>query len=375
MIPRIIENQIHKALKGGFVVGLFGARRTGKTVIMKSIYRQSDTSEVMYVVGDDLDSAVYLSSQRLSVLKRFVGNSNYLFIDEAQMIPKIGINLKLLTDSMPELKIFITGSSAFNLGNQIGEPLTGRNTYFYLYPLTLSEIYSDYPSFRRTLSEYLIYGTYPAVITTDNISEKKDRLESIRNGYLLKDVLALDNNKDSAFVLKLLQLIALQIGNDISYSELGQNLNAHKKTIQRYLQILEEAFVIFSLPGFSRNMRKEYSKTPRYYFWDNGIRNVVLKSFNDLNTRDDTGKLWENYCISEMIKKSVYEKRDSMFYFWRTYDKQEIDLIENRGGEIFSYECKWNPNKQPKVPKGFIKAYPDAKYFVINPDNIPDFLL
>ncbi|MEA3449017.1 MAG: ATP-binding protein [Bacteroidota bacterium] len=375
MIPRIIENQIQKALKGGFVVGLFGARRTGKTVMMKSIYRQLDASEVIYVQGDDLDSAGYLSSQRLSVLKRFVGNNKYLFIDEAQMIPKIGINLKLLTDSMPELRIFITGSSSFSLGKQIGEPLTGRSKYFYLYPLTISETYSDYLSYRSMLPEYLIYGTYPAVITLNNISEKKDRLESIRNGYLLKDVLALDNNKDSGFVLKLLQLIALQIGNDVSFSELGQNLNAHKKTIQRYLKILEEAFVIFSLHGFSRNMRKEYSKTPRYYFWDNGIRNIVLKNFNDLNTRDDTGKLWENYCISEIIKKSVYEKRDSMFYFWRTYDKQEIDLIENRGGKLFSYECKWNPNKQPKIPAGFKKAYPEARYFVINPENLPDFLL
>ena len=275
MLKRKIENQILHSLKPANVTGLFGARRTGKTVLMHEIKNKLKQNKVLLVQGDNLDVADILSSQRLSILKRFISGYDYLFIDEAQKIPNIGQSLKLLVDSIANLSIFITGSSALDLRNKTGEPLTGRSNYLYLFPIVHSELNEDYLSYKENLESKLIYGTYPRVITSKTLDGKVDVLNSIKNGYLLKDVLELDNQKDSTFIFNLLRLIAFQIGNDISYSELASNLNVNKKTIQRYLNILEKSYIIFSLPGFSRNLRKEYSKTPRYYFWDNGIRNKI----------------------------------------------------------------------------------------------------
>lgn len=375
MINRIIENQLLKALKPGIVIGLFGARRVGKTVLLGEIKKKLGEVKTLMVQGDDLDISEILSSQRISLLKRLVTGYDYIFIDEAQKIPNIGINLKLLVDSIPGLGIFITGSSALELRNKVGEPLTGRSHFLFLYPIVQRELNEDFLSFKENLDHKLIYGSYPRVITKKTIEEKRDVLKSIKNGYLLKDVLELDNQKDSIFILKLLQLIALQIGNDISYSELASNLNVNKKTVQRYLDILEKSYIIFSLSGFSRNLRKEYSKTPRYYFWDNGIRNSLISNFNQITLRNDIGMLWENYCISEILKMDSYNNFDSNFYFWRTYDKQEIDLIEERDGHLIAYEFKWSTKKMAKCPKAFAEAYPDADFNLINPDNILDFIL
>jgi len=375
MITRFIENQIVKALKPKQVVGIFGARRTGKTILMEKIRKEIGEKKVLFVQGENLEVAEILSSQRLSILKKFVEGYQYLFIDEAQKIPKIGINLKLMVDAIVDLSILVSGSAAFDLKNKIGEPLVGRSRYFYLYPLSQLELgkESDFISTKENLEERIIMGSYPQVIGAKTVEEKKEKLEAIKNGYLLKDILELDNIKDSLFVFNLLRLIAFQIGNDISYSELASNLNANKKTVMRYLELLEKSYIIFSLPGFSRNLRKEYTKTPRYYFWDNGIRNSIISNYNGINSRDDIGKLWENYCISERIKMSSYKSVLANRYFWRTYDQKKIDYIEEREGKLFGYEFKWKENKVKK-PKEFLETYKNSTFKIINQENYSDFI-
>jgi uncharacterized protein len=374
MIARQIEEEILRSIKPAKVIGLFGARRVGKTVLMNSIKNKLPGNNTLLVQGDNLDVAEILSSQRLSVLKKLVSGYDSLFIDEAQKIPNIGQSLKLLVDSVPELKIFITGSSALELRNKIGEPLTGRSKYYYLYPISFSELNEDFLSFKENLEEKLIFGCYPSVITSQTSKDKIDELESLKNGYLLKDILELDNQKDSTFILKLLRLIAFQIGNDVSFSELAMQLNVNSKTVQRYLDILEKSYIIFSLPGFSRNLRKEYSKSPRYYFWDNGVRNSVINNYNSISLRDDAGKLWENYCVSEKLKSAGYKGLIANYYFWRTYDQQEIDLIEEISGQLHAYEFKYSITKTAKTPAAFKNAYPDAKFNLVNPDNFSDYV-
>jgi hypothetical protein len=375
IISRYLENQITKSLKPGHVVGLFGPRRSGKTFLMNLIIKKIKSNNILTVNGENMDAAEVLSSQRISVLERFVGKNKYLFVDEAQKIPKIGANLKLIVDSFPSVAVFVSGSSAFDLKNQIGEPLVGRSKYFYLYPfaqLELQEI-EDYLKTKGDLASKLIYGTYPQVYLAESQSKKQEQVELIRDGYLLKDILSIDNLKDSLFIFNLLRLIAFQIGNDVSYSELASNLNTSAKTVMRYLELLEKSYILFSLHGFSKNLRKEYTKSPRYYFWDNGIRNSIISNYNKLHLRDDIGKLWENYLISERMKKGHYKKIYANRYFWRTYDQKEIDLVEERGGKLFGYEIKW-ATKKIKPPREFIKTYKNASFKVINQDNYLDFI-
>ena len=323
--------------------------------------------------GEDYDVSLILSSLKQELLKSLVAGYDFVFIDEAQNIPSIGLNLKLLVDSQKETGFFVTGSASFDLRNQIGEPLTGRSTFYYLYPFSIREIASGYVNALQILPLVLIYGTYPQVNAEENILQKRQVLEGIKNGYLLKDVLQLDNLKDSVFVMNLLRHIAFQIGNDFSYNEIANNLGTTVKTVQRYLDILEKAFIIFRLYGYSKNLRKEISKSPRFYFWDNGIRNSIISNLNPLEMRDDVGKLWENFLIAERIKMQSYNHTYSNFYFWRTYDQQEIDLIEEISGELTAFEMKWG-NKKTRPPVGFIKAYTKAKFETITKDNFFDFI-
>lgn len=373
MIDRIIEKSLLSSLKPGNVTGLFGARRTGKTVLMNSIVAALPKEKVLVVQGEDLDAAEILSSRRLSVLKDFVAGYDYLFIDEAQKIPDIGLNLKLMVDSIPGLSVFVTGSSAFDLRKNIGEPLTGRSRYFMLYPFAVKELKEDYLTSKVNLEKKLIFGLYPQVVNAQTDQEKTEALESIRNGYLLRDILELDNLKDSIFIINLLRLLAFQIGNDVSLAELAVSLGVSRKTVERYLELLEKAYILFSTRGFSRNLRKEVTKSPRYYFWDNGIRNSVLSNYARLNLREDTGRLWENFCIAERMKINHYDRRTVNYYFWRTYDQKEIDLIEESDGQISGFEFKWAV-KQPKPPKDFIENYPGATFSVINPETYLPFV-
>lgn len=371
MIKRRVEKNILAEMDKGFVVGLFGARRTGKTFLMK--YLKEQLEGVLYVQGDNLDIAEILAQPRLSLLEPFVKGYRYLFIDEAQEIQGIGKTLKLIADTWPDLKIFVTGSSAMDLRNSIGEPLVGRSKFFYLFPIAQVELNESFVEAKTSLDQKLIFGGYPQVINADTSEEKASILASIRNGYLLKDILMLDRIKDPVFIHNLLRLLAYQIGNDISFSELASNLKVSHHTIQRYLTLLEQTFVIFSIHGFSRNLRKEYSKAPRYFFWDNGIRNTIINNYSQLNARDDAGKLWENFCMAERMKSNHYQGRDVSTFFWRTYDQKEIDLIEDSMGTLAAFEFKWG-TKTAKPPHAFTQAYPGASFEIINPDNYLSFI-
>ncbi|MBP6871832.1 MAG: ATP-binding protein [Bacteroidales bacterium] len=373
MIYRFLTDDILKSLHPGFVTGLFGARRTGKTFLMEQIRDRIEGKQILMVQGDNLDVAEILSSQRLSVLKQFTAGYDYLFIDEAQKIPGIGDNLKLIVDNIPELAVFVTGSSAFDLKNKIGEPLTGRSKYFYLYPIAQLELKDDFLTSKENLESRLIYGSYPQIMTATTEMERRDMLESIKNGVLLKDILELDNLKDSLFILNLLRLIAFQIGNDVSATELANRLGVSKNTVTRYLELLEKCYILFSLPGFSRNLRKEITKSHRYFFWDNGIRNVVISNFNRLSLRDDTGRLWENFCISERLKRNHNLRMHCNYFFWRTYDQKEIDLIEESDGYLTGFEFKWT-EKTAKIPHEFLATYKNSTFNIIHKENYLDFV-
>jgi len=374
MISRYITQQVLDNLRSSKVIGVFGPRRSGKTVLMNFVKEKVGSKNILMVHGENLDVIEALSSQRTGTLKRFIGKNEYLFVDEAQKIPNIGLNLKLIVDTIPDVSILVTGSSSFDLRNKIGEPLVGRSQYFYLYPLSLLEVgRTNYIKQKEILEEQLIFGFYPQVYTSETVKQKRIELESIRDGYLLRDILELDNLKDSLFIFNLLRQIAFQIGQDVSYSELASNLNVNKRTVMRYLELLEKSFVIFSHHGFSRNLRKEYTKSPRYYFWDNGIRNSLISNYNGLNLRDDIGKLWENFCIAERAKYLKYKQISANKFFWRTYEKKEIDLIEEHGGKLYAFECKYS-KKNVKAPKDFINSYPDSDFSVINKDNYLDYL-
>ncbi|MBP6977863.1 MAG: ATP-binding protein [Bacteroidales bacterium] len=373
MITRVLTDSITESLKPGQVTGLFGARRTGKTFLMQYIKTQLDNRRILMVNGENLDVAEILSSQRLSILRSFLAGYDYLFIDEAQKIPGIEINLKLLVDSIPEVIVFVTGSSGFDLKNKLGEPLTGRSKYFHLYPVAQLELEEDYLKAKENLETRLIYGSYPQVVVAVNDPQRKDVLESIKNGFLLKDIMALDNLKDSLFIMNLLRLIAFQIGNDVSHHELSKSLGVSKNTVARYLDLLEKCFIIFSLQGFSRNLRNEITKSKRYFFWDNGVRNVVISNFNRLSLRDDTGKLWENYCICERMKRNHYLAKGCNYYFWRTYQQKEIDLIEESGGKLSGSEFKWK-EKPAKPPAEFLNTYTGSSFQVIHNTNYLEFI-
>ncbi len=314
-----------------------------------------------------------MSSNRTSVLKKFLAGYDLLFVDEAQKIPNIGDNLKLIVDTIPEVGIFVTGSSAFDLNRKIGEPLTGRGRNYLLFPFAQAELDEDFLKQKENLETRLVYGYYPQVVISGAIEDKIAALESIKNGYLLRDIRELDNLKDSLFILNLLRLLAFQVGNDVSVAELANSLQVSRKTVVRYLELLEKCFIIFSHQGFSRNLRKEFSKSPRYYFWDNGIRNVVINNFNRLDLRDDVGRLWENYCIAERRKMNHYNSRYVNYYFWRTYDQKEIDLIEEWNGKLLGTEFKWKAGKARNQAE-FLGAYKDSTFEVITRENYFDFI-
>lgn len=374
MLPRFIEKQVLSSLKPAKVVAVFGPRRSGKTVLLEIIRSKIAKKRILLVQGENLDVAEILSSQRKSVLEKFTSGYDFLFIDDAHKIPNIGQNLKLLVDTLPRLSTLVTGSSSFSLRQKVGEPLVGRMRQFYLYPFAQMELQEDLLTAKENLETRLIFGSYPEVFNAKSTLEKKRQLEGIRDGYLLRDILELDNIKDSLFIFNLLRLIAFQIGNDISYSELAQNLNSNKKTVMRYLDLLEKSYVLFSDYGFSRNLRSEYTKTPRYYFWDNGIRNSVISNYNRMVLRDDVGRLWENYCISERRKKIAYKNVSANRYFWRTYDQKEIDYVEEKEGRLFGYEFKWSAKEKIKPPKLWKTTYKKARFSLITPENYLDFV-
>lgn len=373
-IPQKQLENLKKVICSNKAIIIYGPRRCGKTTLLNKMLEKVD-KKYLFVNGEDITVQKYLSTQSIEKLRSFVGKNKLLVIDEAQKIKQIGVNLKLIVDHIKGIEVVATGSSCFDLAQNIGQPLTGRKYTLRLFPLAQLEIKQIEQRFETevNLESRLIYGSYPEIIITNDYQKRETYLKEIISSYLYKDILELDGLRHSDKVVRLLQLLAFQIGNEISFSELGAQLGMSKNTVEKYLDLLEKSFVIYKLTGFSRNLRKEITKNPRYYFYDNGIRNALINNFNALDVRDDIGMLWENYVITERIKKQEYLWISSNNYFWRTYDQKEIDLVEERKGILYGYEIKWKI-KKIKPPKIWLDTYKNAKYQVINQDNYLDFI-
>jgi len=372
----IIQKQLKslkKLLLPNKVVVIYGPRRCGKTTLLNKFLEETKDKYIL-INGEDITVQKNLNSQSIEKLKSFAENK-LLAIDEAQKIKNIGLNLKLIVDNIKGVKVIATGSSSFDLAKNIGEPLTGRKYTLKLFPLSQMEIGVAENKFQTeaNLENRLIYGSYPEIIMAGDNQVREKELKEIVGSYLYKDILELDGLKHSDKIVRLLQLLAFQIGKEVSFAELGSQLGMSKNTIERYLDLLEKAFVVIKLIGFSRNLREEISKNPRYYFYDNGIRNALINNFNLLDVRDDIGMLWENYIVMERIKKQEYSGIWANNYFWRTYDKKEIDFVEERGGKLCGYEIKWK-EKKINAPKDWKNSYLNSEFKVISRNNYLEFI-
>lgn len=354
---------------------IYGPRRAGKTTLLKS-YLASCGLRYRLETGDDVRIRHLLGSGDLKQIVAFAEGFDLVAIDEAQQIPDIGMGLKILVDQLPDLRIIATGSSSFDLAGAIGEPLTGRKRTITLFPVSQMELKQQLNSYdlRGRLEEYLIYGSYPEIVMTGGRKEKIELLEELAGSYLLKDVLALERIRSSRTLLDLLKLVAFQVGSEVSLNELATQVKLDVKTVGRYLDILEKAFVLIRVGGFSRNLRSEVTSKAKYYFLDNGVRNAVIGQYNLLDSRNDIGALWENFVVAERLKKRSYTGIYGTFHFWRTYDCQEIDYVEERDGGLFGFECKWSASQRVKPPAKWQASYPGATFEVVTPDNYLEFV-
>lgn len=375
-IPRSQEENLEEFLDSDIyqVAIIYGARRIGKTTLVRK-FLETIKQAHLFASGDDSEVQDILKQNSTKVLQSFIGKHKLVFIDEAQRIENIGYSLKILVDANPELKIIVTGSSSLDLGKSIGEPLGGRAKIikaFSLAQLELQEI-ENITDTNANLESRLIYGSYPVIVTHEDNQERKDYLLETVDSYLIKDLLEFDGIRNSSKIKQLLRLIAFQIGKEVSQTELAGHLDISKDTVAKYLDLLEKAFVIYSRQGFSRNLRSEITRHYHYYFYDNGIRNALINNFNSLEMRDDLGMLWENYIVTERFKVNEFTKRKPSSYFWRTYEQQEVDLIEEIDGNLSAYEIKFN-KKTSKAPSQWINNYPEAKFTLIDKENYLDFI-
>jgi len=356
------------------VTVVYGPRRVGKTTLIKNFLAKTKL-RAKFDSGDNLEIRNIFSSQSFSVIDKYTEGYDLLVIDEAQRIPNIGFGLKILVDNNPKIKVVITGSASLDLSYKIGEPLVGRKYTYKLYPLWVEELAGNKSSFElsQEKGERMIFGSYPEVINAKSDKEKVKILEENISAYLFKEIVEIEHIGNTKILLDLLKLIAFQVGNEVSLTELGNALDIDKKTVARYLNLFEQSFILYNLRGFSLNLRKEITKKSKYYFWDNGIRNAVIKNFNDLSTRNDIGALWENYLVSERLKKQEYGRIYANNYFWRTWSGQEIDWVEEREGKLFGFEFKWK-NKTTKVPILWKSTYSNASFQVVNEENYLEFI-
>ena len=375
-IRRALQKQIEMRMKPQKVMLVFGPRRVGKTFLLRQIV-QSFSGKSLVLNGEDADSAALLEPVSIANYRHVFQNVELLAIDEAQHIPDIGKKLKLIVDEVPGIRVIASGSSSFDLKNQAGEPLVGRSTQFTLLPFSQQEIATvESPiESKRNLEIRQLYGSYPDVVALDSFEEKKEYLMDIVESYLLKDILAVDGIKNSAKIHDLLRLVAYQMGDELSYEEVGKQLGISKNTVERYLDLLQKVFVLYRLGGYSKNLRKEVTKSSKWYFTDNGVRNAVIRNFEPLSRRTDIdrGALWENYIITERLKRNYNNRLLLDFYFWRTYDKQEIDLLEIGSGVMNAFEMKAG-KKTPTAPKAFAAAYPEACFSAVNANNYTAFI-
>lgn len=370
MIQRIAQEKIQKTLFKGKIVMLIGSRQVGKTTLATQILNlHPDQSKTLYLRGDDIGDLNRLQNQSLGYHKLLFENYELILIDEAQKIDKIATTLKLLVDFFKDKKQFIvTGSSAFDLLNSVSEALTGRKRVFYLYPLSVAELIPNLDQYKieSSLESLLVYGSYPEVWQENDLNQKIIALKEIGSSYLYKDILEFQNLQNPSQLLSLLQHLAYQVGGEVSYNEIGQKLGIDSRTVERYVDLLEKNFVVFRLPSFSKNKRKELSKSRKVYFYDLGIRNYLIGEYKSLSDRNDIGALWENFVIVERLKHREYKQIEATQYFWKTYGGAEIDLVEEIEGKLNGYEIKWNPKKQPKPPESWL-VYPNSTYDIINP--------
>jgi len=373
MQNRTIEISIKKSFFKNQVIVLYGPRRVGKTTLVKKIIAESELPSVYYQ-ADDPQVRDSFTNKSVPELFNLIKNYKIVVIDEAQNILNIGTTLKLIVDNYPEIQIIATGSSSFELSNRINEPLTGRKKVFFLYPFSLDEVTrtSNPIEKKSILKDILRFGLYPQVYTSST-PEKKEMLDEIASSYLYKDILSFEKLKYPTALESLLRALAYQLGSEVSFSNLGNLLNLDQFTVQKYLELLEKAFVIFRLNNYSTNKRKEVKQSRKYYFYDLGIRNWLVKNYDDLELRTDIGGIWENFCILERAKYLDYSRGSTNKYFWRNYNNQEIDYIEEYSGKLNGYEFKWGLNKKSKMPENFLTNYPGSSLMKVDPDSFWQF--
>ncbi len=369
MFDRTIENTIKEKIKGGKAIVVVGARQVGKTTLLKEILKDKD---YLFLDADDPSTRSLLQNPTTEQIRTFIGEYKYIFLDEAQRIPGIGLTLKIITDQFKKVQVFVSGSSSFDLGNELNEPLTGRKWEYELFPISWEE-YEDKIGFIKSeqqIENRLLYGLYPEVI--NNQGKERETLKNLVNSYLYRDILAFSDIRKPEVLEKLLQALALQLGSEVNYNELSGLIGINKITVQKYIDILEKGYIIFRLNSFSRNIRNEIKQNRKIYFYDNGIRNMIIGNFSQLDLRVDKGALWENFLVSERRKQNLYKDTFAKMYFWRTKQQQEIDFVEEKNGQIVGFEFKWK-SKKTKFPQNFIETY-KAQGLVIDRNNFRDFI-
>ena len=374
IIHRKLEETVMGKIGTNKVILILGTRRVGKTYLINRVCERA-TGKKLLLNAEDFDVQEVLKKRTVANYQRLINDTALLIIDEAQAIPEIGSILKLIIDSHPNLTIIATGSSSLDLVNTTGEPLTGRQYSYNLYPIAQLELGTNPINIQADLEERLILGSYPEIFQLKNRKEKEFYLRELIMSYLLKDILSYSGIRQSHKLMDLLRLIAYQIGSEVSYNEISNQLGINKVTVENYLDLLQKVFILFKLPSYSTNQRKEISKGVKWYFYDNGIRNAVINDFRPISTRNDIGMLWENYVISERVKFNAYNQTGSQLYFWRNYLQREIDLIEVKDNRIYAYEIKYGKESKVKIPLAFKTAYPDADFQKIDSDNYLDFIM
>ena len=374
LIKRNIEDGIRGRLFTGKAIVIMGARQVGKTTLLKQLFAEAN-DDVYWLSGDDQDVRDLFENITATRLRAYFGRHRVIIIDEAQRISDVGIKLKLIVDQIPDVQLVATGSSSFELANRINEPLTGRKWEYRLFPLSFAELATSTSLLeeKRMLPHRLVYGSYPDVVNRPG--DEVAVLRSLLDGYLYKDILEFDKIHKPEKLTKLLQAIAYQVGSEVSYNELSQVCGLDPKTVSNYITILEQAYVIFRLGTFSRNLRNELKNSRKLFFYDNGIRNALIGNFTQIENRTDVGALFENYMVSERLKLKEYSGNYANSWFWRTAAQQELDYLEEKDGKLDAYEFKWSPRRRASMPLSFRNAYPQARFTVITRDNIEDLLL
>jgi predicted AAA+ superfamily ATPase len=371
MYSRYLSERINKRIGSGKAIVVIGPRQVGKTTLIESLL---NSKEYLLLDGDDPKTRTILTEPNTEQIRTILGKYKYVFIDEAQRIEGIGLTMKIITDRFKDVQLFTSGSSSFDLTNKINEPLTGRKWEYQLFPISWEEFenHHGFLNAEQQLENRLLYGFYPDVL--NNVGDEVSVLRNLVNSYLYKDILSNSDIRKPEVLDKLVQALALQVGSEVNFSELAQIVNVDKNTVGKYIDILEKGYIIFKLGSFSRNVRNEIKTNKKIYFYDNGVRNMVIGNFNPIDLRTDKGALWENFLISERVKQIEYKQSLARVYFWRTKQQQEVDFVEDNGGEISGFEFKWNKKKNTRLPKTFIESY-NAKSQVIDRENFREFVI